>query len=170
MDFEPSHTIFLRKQKRTRARITLPMEMCLFSLLLSVTLAAGLGYGLIGKLLAESASDAVWLLTAGPIAVAGLVVATIEWGCGEKWDDAQVRRICLARKYLGLGAIVMWSCLALIIYAAAGAVAPALGQALVATVFHGWAVLLCKRTYVILTPGFDTRKLEDDLERKRLAV
>jgi hypothetical protein len=139
MDFEPNRTQFLQKQKRTRARITLPLEMAMFSLLLVNALCGGLGFGLIGKLIAEQgASNGVAGISL-PVSLGGVCVALVEWALGERWLDEPTRRACIARVSLGLAAIGLWGFLASLILQAGGQVFPALGAALVAMIFHGWS-------------------------------
>jgi hypothetical protein len=171
-NFAPLSTAVLRAEKKHRFRFSLPVELLLFGYLFVLSLSGGLLGGSLYDTLLLHQANRHWLILGGTVALWGLGVALLELCAGARWGNGALQRSAFLRIWANATAIGVWIYMVHLLATLRdpfGAMPLALMGALCVG-FHGWAAVLCKRLYCILSPGCSTSRLEERLERQRLPV
>jgi hypothetical protein len=171
-DYRPGATAVFRAEKKHRFRFSLPVEILLFGHLLILAVSGGFIPGGLFDTLQLHRANLHWFLMGSVVALWGLSAAVLELVAGARWDNAALRRSAAARLWANASAIVVWIYMVHLLATLRDpfGVLPLAMMGMLFVGFHGWAAVLCKRLYCILSPGFSTRRLEERLESNRLTV
>lgn len=165
---DSSATHVFRVEKKHRFRFSLPLEVAMFGFLLVMAIAGGFLHGpLRDTLILRGGAHFAWFCIAGTVAMIGLAVSLAELLHGERLDCAAVRWIAYLRMWLNVMAIGAWIYMGMTVLQAHDpfGIAFILATGIWFSGFHVWSAVLCKRLYIILSPGFHTSQLEARLAR-----
>jgi hypothetical protein len=167
--FDPGRTQIVRKTSRIRSRYLLPMELLLFTTLITNAMGGVNWSGWFFYALTQNGERLAWMMVVMGIGVCGAGVSAYEWLRGCKWEDGRLTLSVWLRAWFGfLAAAASVHSFKLSVQAAApGEFFGLMWGCLVTTLFALWVWWSNRRTYKVLSPRFHTSELETRLEERQ---
>jgi hypothetical protein len=168
--FDPGSTQIVRKTSRIRSRYLLPMELLLFSTLITNAMGGVNWNGWFFYALISSGERLAWVGVVMLIGVAGFCVSVFEWLRGCKWEDGRLTLSVWLRSWFGFfAAAASLHSFKLSVQAASPGeqIYGLMWGCLITTFFALWVWWSNRRTYKVLSPKFHTSNLEARLEDRQ---
>lgn len=156
-------------EKRYATRYLLPLEMCVALQLLAMAVAGSWNGSALWTTLLLSGDNLTWTLVIGAIGSAALGVAAWEWLCGREWVNGRLRMVLIARKWLSLLTLLVWSYAVFVMWTAPAGwrMVEVMLAAVPMAAFAAWSWWVNYRTECVLDPTLKTTTLERNLETRR---
>lgn len=150
-------------------RYLIPVELLVYAMLFVLALGGAFGSGLLHETLLDRDESVTWFLVIGSISLTAFGVSLSEWLWGSDWEDRQLRRWLILRKWAALlGMVICSYALFTMIQTPRGLhVFVVAWGAAVMGVFLGWSWWVNFRAETVLDPKLPTSHLEDTLASRR---
>lgn len=167
---------YTKAEKLQRARVVLPLEMAMHSLLFGMAILAGAINSGIYRMFDEQSNTTawvaapwIWALSVGVVALWGLMLAIGEWFFGEDWINADVNTSCHMRSIASFFGVFAWLDLGITVYGYMDANKAEFPLVFgpIFIFFHGVCFCYARRVIVILDPAKDTTKYEAEQTARR---